>query len=109
MIVGERAALAVRARMIARATGRADVVVAHAAIALLVGATHGAHRIAVLGDARERGLAHGLAVQTVGTSAAANDLGEHTQQFTAAHHLQELRSAIRAMGLLRDALNRHIR
>ena len=50
------------------------------------------------------GLEHGLAVETVGTSAAANDLGEFSQVFTAAHHLQELRSAIRGMRSLRDAL-----
>ncbi|MBK4346523.1 hypothetical protein [Lacisediminihabitans changchengi] len=54
---------------------------------------------------QELGLAHGLAVQTVGTSAAANDLGEFSQVFTAAHHLQELRSAIRGMRSLRAALS----
>jgi len=50
------------------------------------------------------GLEHGMAVETIGTSAAAGDLGEHSQVFTAAHHLQELRSAIRGMRSLRDAL-----
>ena len=50
------------------------------------------------------GLEHGLAVETVGTSEAANDLGEFSQVFTAAHHLQELRSAIRGMRSLRSAL-----
>jgi len=50
------------------------------------------------------GLEHGIAVETVGTSGAAGDLGEYSQVFTAAHHLQELRSAIRGMRSLRDAL-----
>jgi hypothetical protein len=49
------------------------------------------------------GLGHGLAVETVGTSAAANDLGEFTQPFLPEHHLQELRSAIRGMLSLRRA------
>ena len=51
------------------------------------------------------GLGLGLAVETVGTSDSANDLGELSQQFTAANHLQELRSAIRAMRSLRFALS----
>ncbi len=49
------------------------------------------------------GLGYGHSVETVGTSASANDLGEFTQQFLPAHHLQELRSAIRAMRSLRAA------
>ncbi len=49
------------------------------------------------------GLRHGLAVETVGTSAAANDLGEYTQSFLPEHRLQELRSAIRGMLSLRAA------
>ncbi len=50
------------------------------------------------------GLGEDLAVEAVGVSAAANDLGEHTQPFTAAHHLQELRSAIGGMRSLRRAV-----
>jgi hypothetical protein len=50
------------------------------------------------------GLGFGVAVETIGTSDGANDLGEYSQRFTAAHHLQELRSAIRAMRSLREAL-----
>jgi hypothetical protein len=50
------------------------------------------------------GLDHGLAVETVGTSAAAGDLGEFSQQFLAEHHLQELRAAIGAMLALRHRL-----
>lgn len=53
------------------------------------------------------GLGCGIAVETVGVSAAANDLGEHTQPFRAQHHLQELRSAIRGMISLRAAAERH--
>ena len=49
------------------------------------------------------GLGFGHSVETIGTSGAANDLGEFTQQFLPAHHLQELRSAIRAMRSLRSA------
>ncbi|MES2169726.1 MAG: hypothetical protein V4479_03240 [Actinomycetota bacterium] len=49
------------------------------------------------------GLGYGIAVETVGTSAAANDLGEFTQRFLPEHHLQELRSAIRGMLSLRQA------
>jgi hypothetical protein len=55
------------------------------------------------------GLECGLAVETVGTSAAASDLGEYTQPFLPAHHLQELRSAIRGMLSLRAALVRRLR
>ena len=54
------------------------------------------------------GLECGLAVETVATSASANDLGEYTQPFLAAHHLQELRSAIRAMLSLRRSLEQRI-
>jgi len=50
------------------------------------------------------GVDHGLAVETVGTSATAGDLGEFTQPFLAAHHLQEMRGAIGAM----LALRRHL-
>jgi hypothetical protein len=54
------------------------------------------------------GLDHGLAVETVGTSVAANDLGEHSQPFSPGHHLQELRSAIRGMRSLRARLVREM-
>ena len=47
------------------------------------------------------GFDHGLAVETVGTSATAGDLGEFSQPFLAKHHLQELRAAIGAMLALR--------
>ncbi|MBG6107279.1 hypothetical protein [Frigoribacterium sp. CG_9.8] len=50
------------------------------------------------------GLDYGLAVETVGTSLAATDLGAHTQPFQAEHHLQELRAAIGAMLALRCRL-----
>ena len=50
------------------------------------------------------GLDHGLAVETVGTSATAGDLGEFSQPFLAKHHLQELRAAIGAMLALRCRL-----
>ncbi|CAN5360142.1 hypothetical protein BH09ACT1_BH09ACT1_08390 [soil metagenome] len=50
------------------------------------------------------GLGAGIAVETVGISAAANDLGPLTQVFSAQHHLQELRSAIRGLHSLRNAL-----
>ena len=50
------------------------------------------------------GLDHGLAVETVGTSATAGDLGEFSQPFLAKHHLQELRAAIGAMLVLRRRL-----
>ncbi|MFP7760690.1 hypothetical protein [Marisediminicola sp. LYQ134] len=49
------------------------------------------------------GLGGGSPVETVGTDAAANDLGVHTQEFLATHHVQELRSAVRAMRSLRAA------
>jgi hypothetical protein len=49
------------------------------------------------------GLEYNHSVETVGTSESANDLGRFTQQFLPAHHLQELRSAIRAMFSLRAA------
>ncbi|MET3768716.1 hypothetical protein ABIB15_001400 [Marisediminicola sp. UYEF4] len=47
------------------------------------------------------GVDHGLAVETIGVDAVASDLGALTQQFLPQHHLQELRSAIRAMRALR--------
>jgi hypothetical protein len=49
------------------------------------------------------GLGAGLSVETIGADAAAGDLGPHTQIFTPAHHLQELRSAISALRRLRAA------
>lgn len=55
------------------------------------------------------GLGEGIAVETIGVSAAANDLGEHTQRFTAAHHLQELRSAIGGMRALRHEVTSRAR
>lgn len=50
------------------------------------------------------GLEHGLAVETVGTSGTASDLGEYSQPFLAQNHLQELRAAIGAMRKLRIRL-----
>ena len=50
------------------------------------------------------GLGSGMTVETVGVSATASDLGASTQPFTARHHLQELRSAIRGMASLRRAV-----
>ena len=50
------------------------------------------------------GLDHGLAIETVGTSVTAGDLGEFSQPFLAKHHLQELRAAISAMLALRRQL-----
>lgn len=50
------------------------------------------------------GVEHGLAVETVGASETASDLGEHSQVFLAQNHLQEIRSAIRAMRTLRSRL-----
>jgi len=50
------------------------------------------------------GVEQGLAVETVGVDARASDLGALTQQFLPQHHLQELRSAIRAMQSLRARL-----
>ncbi len=50
------------------------------------------------------GLDHGVAVETVGVSAEANDLAEFTQQFRAEHFLQELRAAVGAMLSLRRRL-----
>ncbi|AWB89448.1 hypothetical protein [Homoserinimonas hongtaonis] len=41
------------------------------------------------------GLGHNLAVETVGVSDTAADLGELSQRFEPQHHLQEIRSAIR--------------
>ena len=50
------------------------------------------------------GLDYGLAVETVGTSVTAGDLGTESQPFRAQHHLQELRAAIGAMLALRRQL-----
>jgi hypothetical protein len=50
------------------------------------------------------GLGAGLAVETIGTSVSAGDLGPLTQTFSPQHHLQELRSAIRGLHSLRRAL-----
>ncbi|MBC7724449.1 MAG: hypothetical protein H7146_06830 [Burkholderiaceae bacterium] len=50
------------------------------------------------------GLGYGFEVETIGVSAAANDLGGLTQVFGPQEHLQELRSAIRGMRSLRDRL-----
>lgn len=50
------------------------------------------------------GLEHGLAVETVGTSDTANNLGQYSQPFRAQNHLQELRAAIGAMRKLRVRL-----
>ena len=50
------------------------------------------------------GLEHGLAVGTIGVSGSASDLGEHSQVFQAQNHLQEIRSAIRALRSLRYRL-----
>lgn len=50
------------------------------------------------------GLGEGLAVETIGITPQANDLGALTQQFLPQHHLQELRSAIRGLHSLRRAL-----
>jgi hypothetical protein len=51
------------------------------------------------------GLEHRLAVETVGVSATAGDLGKNSQSFLPQHHLQELRSAIRGMRGLRSRLS----
>lgn len=51
------------------------------------------------------GLGYGLAVETIGVSAGASDLGEYSQPFLPGHHLQELRSAIRGMRSLRALLS----
>lgn len=50
------------------------------------------------------GIVYGMAVETVGVDAAANDLGEHTQRFLPQHILQELRSAIRGIRSLHTRL-----
>lgn len=50
------------------------------------------------------GVEHGLSVETIGVDARASDLGALTQPFLPQHHLQELRSAIRAMRSLRARL-----
>ncbi len=52
------------------------------------------------------GLHYGLEVETVATSASAGELGDHSQIFSPANQLQELRSAIRSMRSLRAALVR---
>jgi hypothetical protein len=51
------------------------------------------------------GMEHRLAVETVGVSDSATDLGKHSQSFLPQHHLQELRSAIRGMRSLRSRLS----
>lgn len=53
---------------------------------------------------RTLGLEAGLAVDTVGVSLKANDLGQLTQQFTIRHHLQELRAAVHGMSKLENAI-----
>jgi hypothetical protein len=50
------------------------------------------------------GLDHGLAVETVGASVSASDLGPYSQPFLAEHHLQEL-AIIGAMLALRRRLD----
>lgn len=50
------------------------------------------------------GLEHGLSVETIGASGSASDLGEHSQRYSAQNHLQEIRSAIRALRSLRFRL-----
>ena len=50
------------------------------------------------------GVEQGLSVETIGVDARASDLGALTQQFLPQHHLQEVRSAIRAMQALRARL-----
>jgi hypothetical protein len=51
------------------------------------------------------GLEFGLEVETVATSASANDLGELSQEFAPHHQLQELRSAIVGLRSLRSKLD----
>jgi hypothetical protein len=51
------------------------------------------------------GLENRLAVESVGVSGTAGDLGKHSQSFLPQHHLQELRSAIRGMRGLRSRLS----
>ncbi|TQL47794.1 hypothetical protein FB562_0864 [Homoserinimonas aerilata] len=51
------------------------------------------------------GADYGLAVETVGVSESANDLGALTQPFLVQHFLQELRSGIRGMASLRARLS----
>lgn len=50
------------------------------------------------------GMEFGCSVETVAVSAAANDLGEHTQKFLPMHLAQEMRSAVHGMRKLRKAL-----
>jgi hypothetical protein len=50
------------------------------------------------------GVGHGLAVETIGVSQWASDLGELTQRVLPHHYLQELRAAIGAMRSLRELL-----
>ena len=52
------------------------------------------------------GLEYGIGVETVGISRHTGDLGEYAQVATAHHHLQEMRSAIRGMMSLREALQK---
>ncbi|MCO7218997.1 hypothetical protein [Klenkia sp. PcliD-1-E] len=50
------------------------------------------------------GMPYGVTVETVGVSTSAADLGPHTQAFSAANYLQEIRSAIGGHLALRDLL-----
>lgn len=50
------------------------------------------------------GLEYGLAVETIGISRRTGHLGAFSQEYEARHHLQEVRSAIRAMRSLRQSL-----
>lgn len=50
------------------------------------------------------GLDHGIAVETIGASSSASDLGPYSQPFLAEHYLQELRAAVGAMLTLRRRL-----
>jgi len=54
------------------------------------------------------GLEYGLAVETVGISRRTGHLGAFAQDYEARHHLQEIRSAIRGMRSLREALLREV-
>jgi len=47
------------------------------------------------------GVEQGLAVETIGVDALSSELGALTQKFLPQHHLQEVKSAIRAMQALR--------
>lgn len=54
------------------------------------------------------GIPNGISVETVGISESAADLGEHTQSFTAANYVQEVRSAIVGHLALRESVVRYI-